>query len=757
MVLTVTHASLTGAAANPNVLVDGPKWDAEHTISGFDTIVSLVASRSAMSALSVEDGAKAFVSEVSAEYVFSSESTATADNWCIIAGSSGGRWIISSDSLTLPIIGGTSDDWPNFGAANAACAPLGVTLKLGAGTYNAKSRQSIATKSHIVLDPMTVIHAAIPVVDNRDSVFNVYASVLATDTIAANTNIGDKTVTITGSTTFAVGDHIVLNSKQFRTAQYKVVAWNAGTKVVTLDRPLLMPYGSALATTSFPSGSPIWKIESKENVRIEANGARLYGSCDRFVEFFCTWKCDFIGPVYCGDGTTTTATERIFSFDESCFDCHAWYVSADGGGLTSIGLSFESTENCTFHFCDMRNMVGTGVIFQDAINSYTEGCNFHNSPGTGVIFTAAAAGSEPDSGTVWGSFGCSVIGGSATGNYGGVKFERGSSYCSIGGNAVIESNTNGVLDTLGNYNSLDPSVVVRNNFNGVYLDSGSVGFESQAKISHNTNGVQIIAGSSGSRIPRMPFLNVTNDVLGAPGRITLPGALTVSNTTASTSTTTGALVVAGGAGVAGAIHATNLISHGQMTSQVADGTYSALLTGATKAVRVSHSATESSISGTDPTGSSSYQPLYFNGSALGFQVSGALKGTLATDFVLTCGLVSTSPTSGIGYATGAGGTVTQATSKATGVTLNKVTGAITLNNASLAAATSVAFTLTNSAIAATDLVHVNIKSGATANSYSANVDSVSAGSCSISLRNYSAGALAEAVVLSFAVLKGVVI
>lgn len=33
MAVRVVHASLTGAAANPNVLVDGPKWDADHTIA----------------------------------------------------------------------------------------------------------------------------------------------------------------------------------------------------------------------------------------------------------------------------------------------------------------------------------------------------------------------------------------------------------------------------------------------------------------------------------------------------------------------------------------------------------------------------------------------------------------------------------------------------------------------------------------------------------------------------------------------------
>lgn len=110
---------------------------------------------------------------------------------------------------------------------------------------------------------------------------------------------------------------------------------------------------------------------------------------------------------------------------------------------------------------------------------------------------------------------------------------------------------------------------------------------------------------------------------------------------------------------------------------------------------------------------------------------------------------------GVGYATGSGGTVTQATSKSTGVTLNKTNGTITMNAASLAATTSVSFVLTNSTIAATDVVNVAIKSGATLASYFTQVDATAAGSCTITLRNYTGGSLAEAVVLSFAVLKAV--
>ncbi len=112
------------------------------------------------------------------------------------------------------------------------------------------------------------------------------------------------------------------------------------------------------------------------------------------------------------------------------------------------------------------------------------------------------------------------------------------------------------------------------------------------------------------------------------------------------------------------------------------------------------------------------------------------------------------PTGGLGYGTGAGGTITQATSKSTGVTLNKVCGQITMNNAALNAGVSVSFTLTNSAIAAADTVRVNIQSVGSADSYNVDVTAVAAGSCRIQVRNFTAGNLSEAIVLNFAVIKG---
>jgi len=129
-------------------------------------------------------------------------------------------------------------------------------------------------------------------------------------------------------------------------------------------------------------------------------------------------------------------------------------------------------------------------------------------------------------------------------------------------------------------------------------------------------------------------------------------------------------------------------------------------------------------------------------------------GVATATSVAATGALTSSGTVGIGYAAGAGGTVTQATSKSTGVTLNKITGTITLNPAALAANTTVTFTLTNSAIAATDVLILNHVSGGTAGAYAINAQR-GAGTATINVRNITAGSLSEAIVIGFAVIKAV--
>lgn len=120
------------------------------------------------------------------------------------------------------------------------------------------------------------------------------------------------------------------------------------------------------------------------------------------------------------------------------------------------------------------------------------------------------------------------------------------------------------------------------------------------------------------------------------------------------------------------------------------------------------------------------------------------------------GVTANHATLGIGYTTGSGGTVTQATSRTTGVTLNKINGQITTTSTSLAAGASATFTVTNSAIAATDVVNVSIKSGQTNKETSAHVTAVAAGSFDITIFNrHASTAETGAIIINFAVLKAV--
>ena len=107
-----------------------------------------------------------------------------------------------------------------------------------------------------------------------------------------------------------------------------------------------------------------------------------------------------------------------------------------------------------------------------------------------------------------------------------------------------------------------------------------------------------------------------------------------------------------------------------------------------------------------------------------------------------------------GYTPAAQGSVTQATSKSTAVTLNKSMGRITMNNAALAGGATVNFTLNNSTVSDNDVVTVSISGGATAGAYWPYVADQGSGTATIGLYNNTGGSLSEAVVVNFVVIHG---
>jgi hypothetical protein len=107
----------------------------------------------------------------------------------------------------------------------------------------------------------------------------------------------------------------------------------------------------------------------------------------------------------------------------------------------------------------------------------------------------------------------------------------------------------------------------------------------------------------------------------------------------------------------------------------------------------------------------------------------------------------------LGYGPSNGGTISQIGGKTSAVTLNTLTGEITLAGSALAADTIVSFTLNNSTINDKDVLILNHVSGGTIGAYMLNA-SCASGSATIYVTNVSTGSLSENPVLRFVVIRG---
>jgi hypothetical protein len=267
----------------------------------------------------------------------------------------------------------------------------------------------------------------------------------------------------------------------------------------------------------------------------------------------------------------------------------------------------------------------------------------------------------------------------------------------------------------------------------------------------------ILNGPSGGNV-HLRIANGNYFTLNATTGYTLQnGRVSITDTTASTSTTTGALQVAGGAGFGGAGYFGSTVSFtNQLVGNRASGGDIAELTGTsmTAGQTINFRFGSRLTSGNSGSWNFTYQGDNDNTNSMGFGyygVANILTMTRAGATTFSGSARSTSATGGIGYATGAGGAVTQGTSRTTGVTLNNVAGAITLFTAA-GSATWQSFTVTNSTVAATDTIIVNQRSGT--DLYMISVTAVGAGSFRISFAT-TGGTTSEAPVFNFSVIKAV--
>jgi hypothetical protein len=354
---------------------------------------------------------------------------------------------------------------------------------------------------------------------------------------------------------------------------------------------------------------------------------------------------------------------------------------------------------------------------------------------------------------------------------GGTTDISGTGGLKVFGTTASTSTTTGSLINAGGFG----------NAGAAYFGGGITLTAASAEIRSGTTGTGGVFANSDTSAYAL-FYGPTNGTF--PSQIQLnAGGVTVArmsssttsflSTTASTSTTTGSLVNAGGFGNAGAIFAGSSITGTGSASTTAamrldnptgaSGTaqhYANYTAGGTTLGRLLRG---NGLAGYEGDGLNIDN---FSGFQVGINVLGGSGGsfkirTAGTTDLLTITSAgaatfagsarSTSATGGIGYATGAGGAVTQITSRTTGVTLNNVCGAITLFTAA-GSATWQSFTVTNSTVAATDTIIVNQRSGT--DLYMISVTAVGAGSFRISFAT-TGGTTSEAPVFNFSVIKAV--
>ena len=222
------------------------------------------------------------------------------------------------------------------------------------------------------------------------------------------------------------------------------------------------------------------------------------------------------------------------------------------------------------------------------------------------------------------------------------------------------------------------------------------------------------------------------------GRITSIANGTSSGTVTSIAVTPGAGIQVTGSPIttSGTINITNT-----GVTRLSAGT-GISLSGSNGAVTIATTSTGGTVTGVTIASNA----LVVTGSPI--TDSGTITVDLPANIVATGSVLGTTS---IGYTAGAGGTVTQTTSRTTGVTINKISGSITLVSAA-GSASYASFTVTNSTVAATDVIIVNQKSGT--DKYEAWISNVAAGSFQITFADTS-GTTTEQPVFNFAVIKAV--
>ena len=435
--------------------------------------------------------------------------------------------------------------------------------------------------------------------------------------------------------------------------------------------------------------------------------------------------------------------------------------SYGAGGITSNFAAGDGALNAN---TTGSSNVALGV---NALYSNTTG-NYNTASGRNALYSNTTASNNTASGYL--ALYNNTTGSNNTASGYQVLFSNttGGNNTASGRNALF-SNTTGINNTASGYQALSSNTTGNSNtasgYSALYINTTG--------ISNTASGYQAL------------YNNTTGSSNVALGVNALYSNTTGTNNTAlgvnalySNTTGTGNVVIGGYTGSAAPISTTGsnsiVFSDGAANvRQYYDGTNNAWVwnTGASERMRIDSSGNvgigtatpssklevyDASTAVARVTAGTEIFEIRNTGSEVRLAVVSADPMTFRTSNVEamridSSGNVLVTNVAGLGYGTGAGGTVTQATSRTTTVTLNKPTGAITMFTAVGSTAVS-AFFVNNSLVSATDNIVLNTQISGASNNYVVSAIVQAAGF--YVLFQTTGGVASDSPIINFSLIKG---
>lgn len=339
--------------------------------------------------------------------------------WIDLGGNSAANALMRTVSLVLPQ--GNSSDAARLQAALTAMAGVGE-VRIGPGTMRITSAFDLALLQGggviVNCHPNTNFSVSIGQHSPGDESYSLFyhsggGGEAATTTIATTApTVGIASVKVASVSGIAVGDRIVIaRVAASRLHSYEVRAIDGGTKVLTLDAPIVYPFQIGDEVRVIPLA------QQCRDIKIYGNGASITvdaaeSGCDKIVELFSAWDClveDF--RVY-GDKVAFLGCSFDMGGVRNAFRKIAYRVSA--AGASGAGVALEGQRDSVALEIDVVGPAVYGVIVNNSNNWLVTGSARGCANGLAIQSTSNGADANEkgsrDGNAVFAAHGCTTAG-----------------------------------------------------------------------------------------------------------------------------------------------------------------------------------------------------------------------------------------------------------------------------------------------------------------------------------------------------------